>query len=558
MIVKIRLPASTASASGLKTGEGSIKVTEKILITDDERHVLEATMRRLRNRGYDVTGVESSKEALEMIAGEPYDLLLLDIKMPDISGLELLRQARGINPEIMAIIVTGYGSVENAIEAMELGALDFVRKPVSIEELTVAIEGALTRGRLQKENARLKALLPLFELSKVMLSEVDEKNLLDIILKTATNEVNADFAQLLLRDKEGNLVRRAVRGLIPAESLGEVVEDDIAAEVITKLEPVIVSGKDTSRPAIPENGQHNSDGYCLYVPMAARGEAVGVMTIGRVAGEAVCQQSDIEFLCTLCGQGAIAIDNACLIENLQHKQAEVEGLLKKVVNTAENERLRLSLDLHDGPIQTIVASQLELKTCSLYVSRNRLDEAEAKMESTMKALGESVRDLRRIVRDLNPPSVSKEGLIAGIEEYVASVEQNDGIKCHFEVTDPEGVLDTSMERGIYYVIREALTNVRKHSGASEVRVSISAGAGKLTVSIADNGRGFDTAVISSGLKEGHIGIRSMKERTRIMNGTIDIKSRKGDGTTVTLTVPIGKAERGTEVLQAVADASTER
>jgi signal transduction histidine kinase len=533
-------------------------VPEKILITDDERNVLKATMRRLRNKGYDVAGVESGKEALKMIAGEPYDLLLLDIKMPDMSGLELLRQAREINPEIMAVIVTGYGSVENAIEAMELGALDFVRKPASIEELTVAIEGALARGRLQKENTRLKALLPLFELSKVMLSEVGEENLLDIILETATNEVKADFAQLLLRDKEDNIVRRAIRGLISAESLGEVVEDDVAAEVSLKLEPVIVYGEDKRKLAIPGNGQHNLDGYCLYVPMAVRGEAIGVMVIGSVTEQAACQESDIEFLCTLCGQGAIAIDNARLIENLQHKQAEVEGLLKKVVNTAENERLRLSLDLHDGPIQTIVASQLELKTCSLYVSRNKLDEAEAKMESTMKALGESVRDLRRIVRDLNPPSVSKEGLIAGIEEYVASVEQNDGIKCHFEVTDPEGVLDTSMERGIYYVIREALTNVRKHSGASEVRVSINAITGKLMISIADNGRGFDTAAISSESKEGHIGIRSMRERTRIMNGTIDIESRPGEGTTVTLVVPTGKTEGEAGALQTVADKSVER
>ena len=167
---------------------------EKILITDDEHYVLEATMRRLGNRGYDVAGVESGKEALERIAREPYDLLLLDIKMPDMSGLELLRQARGINPEIMAVIVTGYGSIENAIEAMELGALGFVRKPASIEELTATIEGALARGRLQKENTRLKALLPLFELSKVILSEGDEGNLLALFLETATNEVQADFA----------------------------------------------------------------------------------------------------------------------------------------------------------------------------------------------------------------------------------------------------------------------------------------------------------------------------------------------------------------------------
>ena len=530
-------------------------VSEKILIADDEHYVLDAMMRCLRNRGYDVDGVESGKEALERIAQEPYDLLLLDIKMPDISGLELLRQARGINPEIMAVIVTGYGSVENAIEAMELGALGFVRKPASIKELTAAIEGALARGRLQKENARLKALLPLFELSKVILSEGDEGNLLDLILETATNEVQADFAQLLLWDNRGNLVRRATRGLISAENVGEVVEDNIATDAILKLEPVIISGAGNSPLDILDKVQHDSDGYCLYVPMAARGEAIGVMAIGRLDRGVTCQQSDIEFLCTLCGQSAVAIANARLIENLQRKQTEVEGLLKKVVNTAENERLRLSLDLHDGPIQTIVASQLELKTCSLYVSRNKLDEAEAKMESTMTALGESVRDLRRIVRDLNPPSVSRQGLIAGIQEYVASVEKNDGIECKFEVSGPEGVLDTSMERGIYYVIREALTNVRKHSGASKVRVSIKTATGKLIISIADNGRGFDTSAIDVDSDDGHIGIRSMKERTRIMNGTINVESKLGEGTVVLLAVPIGKAEGEAEALKTAADAS---
>ncbi len=151
--------------------------------------------------------------------------------------------------------------------------------------------------------------------------------------------------------------------------------------------------------------------------------------------------------------------------------------------------------------------------------------------------------------------MSQQGLIAGIQEYVASVEKNDGIECKFEVTDPEGVLDTSMERGIYYVIREALTNVRKHSGASKVRVSIKTVAGKLVISIADNGRGFDTSTVDVDSDDGHIGIRSMKERTRIMNGTINIESKPGERTVVLLTVPIGKAEGKTEALKAATDGS---
>ena len=92
------------------------------------------------------------------------------------------------------------------------------------------------------------------------------------------------------------------------------------------------------------------------------------------------------------------------------------------------------------------------------------------------------------------------------------------------------------------MIREALTNVRKHSGASRVHVSIKTDNGKLTVIIADNGHGFDINIADVESENGHIGIRSMRERTKIMNGSLSIESESGKGTVVTLIVPIGKSE----------------
>lgn len=525
---------------------------EKILIADDEHYVLESTMRHLRGRGYDVVGAESGAEALKRIAGEPFDLLLLDIKMPGISGLELLREARRINPEIMAIIVTGYGSVENAIEAMELGALGFVRKPVPIEELSAAIEEALTRGRLRRENTRLKALLPLFELSKVILSEVDEDRLLDLILKTATSEIYGDFAQILLWNDNGKLVRRAACGLSPPGDVGKVVQDDLAVEAITRLEPIVVPDVGKNPVATSDVSQIDPSDCHIYVPLAVGGEALGALSIVRVEGGLSYQESDIEFLCTLCGQGAIAIANVRLVESLQRKQVEVEGLYRRAIDAAENERLRLSLDLHDGPIQSIIASQLDLKTCSLYVNRNKLDEAEVKLESVLKMLGDSVRDLRRIVRDLNPPPVSKQGLIVGIREYLANVERNDGIRCHLDVTGPETWPVTSMERDIFYVVREALVNVRKHSGASEVRVLIESGADNFAISIADNGRGFNPTVLSSQSSDGHLGIQSMKERAKILHGNVSIRSKQGMGTVVMLSVPLVRVKDSAAMLRVTA------
>jgi len=539
---------------GIRSADvGSSEVPEKILVVDDEHYVLEATVRRLRGRGYDVTGAESGMEALEQIAEEPFELLLLDIKMPGIGGLELLRRAREMNPEVMALIVTGYGNVENAIEAMELGALGFVRKPVPIEELTAAIEGALTRGRLRSENARLRALMPLFELSKVILSEVDEEKLLHLILETVVSEMGTDFAEILFRDNSGDLMRRATHGLPATGSIGEMVSDDLAVEAVSGLEPVVASNAGGKVVASPEETEVVQEACRIYVPLVVRGEVIGVLMTGRVEGETSFQQSDVEFLCTLCGQGAIAIANAQLFESVQRKQAEVEGLLQRVVNTAENERLKLSLELHDGPTQSIIGSQCQLETCRLFIDQNQLNEAGAKLAAAQETLTESIRELRRIVRDLQPQSVSNQGLVIGIREYLNSIERDEGIGGHLEINGTVACLDAFTERGVYYVVREALTNVKKHSNASEARVLLDFGVDSLTVNIADNGIGLNRCAEQWESSDGHLGMRSMKERARMMNGNITIDSKPGEGTIVKLFVPISNSEEPTEAVRPMAD-----
>ncbi len=267
-----------------------------------------------------------------------------------------------------------------------------------------------------------------------------------------------------------------------------------------------------------------------------RGAAIGVARVTR-DGPAAFVQSDVEFLLTLCGQAAIAIANARLFESLEKKQAEVEELLRRVINTSENERLKLSLELHDGPVQTIVAAEYGVEACRALLGQNQLDKVGARLDSIHGTLSQSIHDLRRIVRDLHPPALGKSGLVSAIQEYLSNLEKDDEISCRLDVRDEVARLEPSAERGIYYVVREAITNIRKHARATEVSIIIECREGNLALQVSDNGRGFDASHLEDiGLD--HVGLRSMGERARMLNGQIEIISQPGNGTRIRLTVPV--------------------
>ncbi|MCG6955416.1 MAG: sigma-54 dependent transcriptional regulator [Gemmatimonadetes bacterium] len=131
----------------------------RVLAVDDEEVVCESIRRVLTDEGYNVSTSTSPRTALEMLRKEAYDLLLLDIKMPEMDGIELLRAARDVSPETEVLIVTGYATIETAVEAIKLGAFDYLEKPVSPPQLLVATARALERKQLVDLTQRLRSEL---------------------------------------------------------------------------------------------------------------------------------------------------------------------------------------------------------------------------------------------------------------------------------------------------------------------------------------------------------------------------------------------------------------
>jgi DNA-binding NtrC family response regulator len=123
----------------------------KVMLVDDEERFRITLAKLLTVRGLDVVTLGSGAEALEELGRQPYDVILLDVRMPGMNGIETLAEIKKLNPAIEVIILTGHASVDAAVDIMKLGGYDYLLKPCSVEELTDKIDGAFERKKAREE-----------------------------------------------------------------------------------------------------------------------------------------------------------------------------------------------------------------------------------------------------------------------------------------------------------------------------------------------------------------------------------------------------------------------
>ena len=133
----------------------------RILVVDDERSMRELLAIVLRSEGYEVLLAENGRTAIDLLGREPVDILISDIKMPDLSGVDVLRAAKKIDQDILGIMITAFASTETAVEAMRIGACDYLRKPFDIDLLKMKVREKIENRQLKQENVLLKRTLGL-------------------------------------------------------------------------------------------------------------------------------------------------------------------------------------------------------------------------------------------------------------------------------------------------------------------------------------------------------------------------------------------------------------
>lgn len=197
------------------------------------------------------------------------------------------------------------------------------------------------------------------------------------------------------------------------------------------------------------------------------------------------------------------------------------------------ERERLSRELHDGLAQVISYVLVRLDTVRNLVESGKHDAAVTELESLRGAVDEVNADVRESIAGLRSRVVER-GLGPALQDYLEEFEERYGIRTELRLQASHPATSADVNLQLFRIVQEALTNVRKHAGATEVRVGVQAADERLLVLIADNGRGFD----GGDIPERSLGLTSMSERAESLGGACQVDSTLGKGTLVTITVPV--------------------
>jgi len=289
---------------------------ERILLVDDEPTIVDACTMGLTRSGYVVRGTTSPHEAIELAIQESFDLLLTDVMMPGMSGIELLRTIKHLYPDMAGVIITGHGNMETAVDALRAGATGFLLKPFTASELRLSVEEALAKSRIVKENARLKAIMPLHESSKAFYREMSLDRLTKVIVEQVAKGIEADQVSVLLPDKPDSLSYRA-EATFPQEEKAFPLNSQLLEWVIKTAEPLTtMEGEASNLPAALAGAP--KQGPVVYLPLQANGSILGILRAKKAGADRQFSDGEIEMLTIQGSQAAIALQNALLVRDLEN------------------------------------------------------------------------------------------------------------------------------------------------------------------------------------------------------------------------------------------------
>ncbi len=202
-------------------------------------------------------------------------------------------------------------------------------------------------------------------------------------------------------------------------------------------------------------------------------------------------------------------------------------LVSEAMQADERRNREVAEHLHDGPLQTLLAARLELDEAR---ERN----PDPALDMVYQALQETATGLRSTVTELHPQVLAQLGLTPALRDMVKQFEARTQVTVD---ADLEDVGKPDSQQLLHRAARELLTNVGKHAGATTVRVGLRRNGDRVVLTITDDGCGFDPDVVGQAVADGHIGLGSLLARFDAMGGAMDIQSKSGSGTTVTITSP---------------------
>jgi PAS domain S-box-containing protein/putative nucleotidyltransferase with HDIG domain len=259
--------------------ESNFKVG-RIMIVDDETELMTALCEMLAGQRYETAGFRTGAEALAVLRDREFDLLLTDLMMPGMDGIELIRAGLKIDPNLVGIIMTGQGTVQTAVEAMKTGAFDYILKPFKLGAILPLLTRAMQMRNLRTENMQLKETVAIHELGKAISLSFDLNSILNKVADAALQQCSADEVSIMLPTRDGKELYVAVVRGGHEENIGmhAPIEQGIAGWVARNREPVVHRGEARDprmAPIKPRADIHTA----VSMPMLSGGALVGVLNV---------------------------------------------------------------------------------------------------------------------------------------------------------------------------------------------------------------------------------------------------------------------------------------
>jgi len=302
--------------------------TENILIVDDDKILCEYLKAGMSEEEYGVITVDKGSAAIEEVKKKYFNLVVLDLGLPDISGIELMHSLSNRFPETNIILFTGNASIASAIEALKAGAYDYIIKPFDIDHLKLVIKRGLEKQRLtvrnrellerlEKEKHKLEIIIDTY--NKIgTISSLD--NLADFVTAQVLKIVEAEKSSLMVVDKDtGDLVLKSSKGLKKDKvAMNIKIGELVAGWVAQQGEALLVEDVDTD-PRLKSNsksGRYKTKSF-ISLPLKVDSQVIGVMNVtDKLAGIKVFTEDDLRYLRLVAHHTVIQIENIRLCEKL--------------------------------------------------------------------------------------------------------------------------------------------------------------------------------------------------------------------------------------------------
>ena len=517
----------------------------KILVVDDEPNVLLTLRAILQEDGYAVDTAIDGEAAIEAIRACKYDLVLTDLKLPGVDGLGVLAEVQKSSPASVTIMMTGYASVDSAIEAVHLGAYEYLLKPMEVPELKQAVRRSLERKRLSE---------------------------IDTLYRVSTAVTGSHDRELVAREIED--AARQVLGIASAKIISYrrsgIVEPFVESTYVfgtPELKQQLQSGEVLTS---------NDPGHALYhwamgqkiqsfavVPGISQGKLICVLVAHNNGRPYEFHASAIRFLQSLAGQSALVLSNSTLLAQLQKNNIELEVANGKLRELYRLKSQFLSIATHElrTPL-TIIMGYNSMLAEGLH---DRATEEERQL------LQESVSACQRLIRlvnsmlDINQIESGKmtmkfaETDLNGVVRNVVNLFQTEAAKKEIHLSlevparMPRMLLDSDrLEQVVINLIGNAM-KFTSAGGGIHVSVRYDQEGGIVQVAVEDNGIGIapaDQAVIfdefaqvgkhaANRQREGSgLGLAIAKRIVEGHSGHLTLKSSPGQGSTFTFTIPV--------------------